>query len=134
MQFEPTFLAAEPFPIPLHAFFSLIALVLGAVQLALRKGTGLHRALGYVWVTSMALVAFSGLFIHQIRLIGPFSPIHLLSVTVLMMLAVSIRAARRGDIERHRKSMTYMYVLGLVLTGGFTLLPGRAMNAVFFGG
>ncbi|MCI5096930.1 MAG: DUF2306 domain-containing protein [Rhodobacteraceae bacterium] len=134
MQFEPGVLAAEPFPIPPHAIFALIALTLGAVQLLLRKGTGLHRTLGYTWVTSMAIVAASGLFIHEIRLFGPFSPIHLLSVFVLVMLFVSIRAARRGDMERHRKTMIYMYILGLVLTGGFTLLPGRAMHAVFFGG
>jgi uncharacterized membrane protein len=126
-------LLAEPLPIAPHALFALLALVIGAVQLRARKGTHSHKYLGYLWVGSMAIVAASGLFIHEIRLVGPFSPIHLLSLFVLVMLVVSIRAARQRDIERHRKTMIYMYVLGLVLTGAFTLLPGRAMHAVLFG-
>jgi len=134
MHFDPGLLMAEPLPIAPHALFALLAFVIGAVQLGARKGTISHRYLGYLWVGSMATVAASGLFIHEIRLLGPFSPIHLLSLFVLVMLVVSIRAARRRDIERHRKTMIYMYVLGLVLTGAFTLLPGRAMHSVLFGG
>ena len=134
MQFEPSLLLSEHFPIPPHAMFALIALAAGAVQLSARKGTIRHKYLGYFWVSCMAIVAFSGLFIHEIRLIGPFSPIHLLSVFVLLMLVRSIRAARRRDLETHRQSMIYMYLLGLILTGAFTLLPGRAMHTVFFGG
>lgn len=134
MQFEPGLLFSEPFPTPPHAVFALIALVIGAIQLSARKGTSGHRYLGYLWVGCMTIVAATGFFIHEIRLIGPYSPIHLLSLFVLVMLVVSIRAARRRDIERHRKSMIYMYVLGLLLTGAFTLLPGRAMHGVLFGG
>lgn len=126
-------LMAAPFPIAPHALFALLALVVGAVQLRARKGTLSHKYLGYLWVGSMATVAASGLFIHEIELVGPFSPIHLLSLFVLVMLFVSIRAAKRRDMEVHRKSMIYMYVLGLVLTGAFTLLPGRAMHTVLFG-
>lgn len=133
MNFNPGLLLAEPLPIAPHALFALLALVIGAVQLRMRKGTHSHKYLGYLWVGSMAIVATSGLFIHEFALVGPFSPIHLLSLFVLVTLVVSIRAARRRDMERHRKTMIYMYVLGLVLTGAFTLLPGRAMYAVLFG-
>jgi len=45
------------------------------------KGTRNHRTLGYIWVGLMVIVAFSGLYIHVLKLVGPFSPIHLLSAT-----------------------------------------------------
>ncbi|OED50101.1 hypothetical protein AB838_03720 [Rhodobacteraceae bacterium (ex Bugula neritina AB1)] len=133
IQFDPGSLLSEPFPVPPHAILAIVALGIGAVQLFARKGTTQHRLLGYVWTGCMAFVALTSLFIHEIRVMGPFSPIHLLSLFVLVALLVSIRAARRNNLERHRKGMVYMYVLGLLLTGAFTLLPGRAMHTVFFG-
>ena len=42
----------------------------------------------------MVIVAFSGFFIHVLKLVGPFSPIHLLSVLTLTSLWYAIRAAR----------------------------------------
>jgi hypothetical protein len=46
-------------------------------------------------VALMATVAGSGLFIWTIRLWAPFSPIHLLSVLVLVMLWRGVRARRQ---------------------------------------
>ena len=60
--------------IPLHAFAAMAAFVLGAVQLAAPKGTLPHRTLGWVWVALMLAVAISSFWIHQIRLLGPWSP------------------------------------------------------------
>jgi len=64
--------------IPVHAFAAMAAFALGVVQLAAPKGTLPHRTLGWIWVALMAVVAVSSLWIHEIRLVGPFSPIHLL--------------------------------------------------------
>ena len=66
--------------IPLHAFAAMAAFALGVVQLAAPKGTLPHRTLGWIWVLLMAFVAASAFWIHQIRLWGPWSPIHLLSI------------------------------------------------------
>jgi uncharacterized membrane protein len=74
------------------------------------------------------------LFIHTLKVIGPFSPIHLLSVLALGSLWFAVRAARAGNIVRHRAIMRSLYIFALILTGAFTLLPGRAMHAVVFGG
>ena len=43
----------------------------------------------------MAAVAISSFWIHEIRLVGPFSPIHLLSIftPVMLVLAVVARPA-----------------------------------------
>lgn len=123
----------EPAPIPTHALLAFAALGLGAVQLALPKGTLPHRVVGYVWVALMASIAVTGLFIHGIRVVGPFSPLHLLSLYVLYGLFTSIRHARLGNIAKHRAYMRQMYFFALVVAGAFTLLPGRAVNALFFG-
>ena len=120
-------------PIPAHALLALGALLIGAVQFALPKGTIVHRSLGYLWVGAMAFVAASRFFINEFRWVGPFGPIHLLSCLVLVTLWRSIAAARRYDIARHRSEMIQLYGFGLILTGAFTLMPGRIMHAVFFG-
>lgn len=125
---------AEPFPIPPHAMFALTALGLGFLQLVMPKGTRLHRLIGYVWALLMAGTAITALFIHEIRVWGAFSPIHLLIPVTLISLWLAISAARQGNIERHRKIMLLLFFLALVVTGFFTLLPGRVMYAVFFGG
>ena len=87
---------SAPQPIPVHAIAALVAMVLDGLQLWEPKGTRNHRTLGYIWVGLMAIVAFSGFFIHVLKLVGPFSPIHLLSVLTLASLWHAIRAARRG--------------------------------------
>jgi uncharacterized membrane protein len=80
--------------IPLHAFAAMGAFVLGLVQFAAPKGTLPHRTIGWIWVGLMAAVAISSSWIHQIRLVGPWSPIHLLSIFVLVMLPLAVwRAA-----------------------------------------
>lgn len=117
----------------LHALTALFAVVLGGIQLATRKGTTRHRYSGRLWVGIMALVALSSFGINEFRMLGPFSVIHLLSLLVLYSLWQSIRAVRNGDIALHRKIMVQLYVLALVLTGAFTMFPGRVFYRVFFG-
>jgi uncharacterized membrane protein len=82
----------------------------------------------------MTLVALSSFWIHELRVIWIFSPIHLLSVFTLLMLPRAVFAARRGDIALHRTIMRALFFMGLVLPGLFTFLPGRTMHAVLFGG
>jgi len=81
----------------------------------------------------MALVAVSSFWIHDIRMIGPFSPIHLLSIFTLAMLVVAVMHARRHRVDRHRKAMTTIFIGALIIAGVFTFLPGRIMHAVAFG-
>lgn len=127
-------LLTHPQPIPAHAFMAIGALVAGGAQFLLPKGRGAHRALGWLYVVLMGAVAVSGLFITELRWIGPFSPIHLLSVLALYTLFRAVDAAYRRDIAAHSRAMGWLYGLGLVLTGALTLLPGRAMHAALFGG
>ena len=119
--------------IPVHAFAAMAAFALGLVQFAAPKGTLPHRTIGWIWVGLMAIVAASSLWIHEIRLFGPWSPIHLLSIFTLIMLPIAVWRARRHRVADHRRIMTMTLVGALVIAGLFTLLPGRIMHAVVFG-
>ncbi|MBD8875652.1 DUF2306 domain-containing protein [Roseibium polysiphoniae] len=116
-----------------HALAALTAFVLGAVQLAAPKGTLPHRTLGYVWVILMLWIAGSSFFIYEIRLWGPFSPIHILSLLALFGLISGVLEARRKDIREHRKTMILLYTGALLIAGFFALMPGRTMRTVLFG-
>ena len=119
--------------IPIHAFAAIAAFVLGVVQLAAPKGTLPHRTLGWIWSGLMVSVAISSFWIHQIRLVGPWSPIHLLSIFVLIMVPLAVWRAHRHRVADHRGIMISVFSGALVIAGLFTLLPGRIMHAVVFG-
>jgi uncharacterized membrane protein len=120
--------------IQLHVAAAVSALVLGTVQLVSPKGTLPHRSIGVIWIALMATVAISSFWIHAIRLWGPFSPIHLISIFVLVMLPVALYDAHTHHVRAHRRAMIGLFFGGLVVAGLFTLAPGRIMHAVVFGG
>jgi uncharacterized membrane protein len=119
--------------IPIHAFAAMTAFALGLVQFAAPKGTLPHRTLGWIWVGLIALVAISSFWINQIRLVGPWSPIHLLSIFTLTMLPLAVWRAHTHQVAAHRRMMIGLFSGALVIAGLFTLLPGRIMHAVVFG-
>lgn len=119
--------------IQVHAASILAVIVLTPVQWLLPKGTRLHRTIGWTWVVLMAVACLSSFFVHTIRTIGPFSPIHVLSITTLVSVALAVSAARAGQVGRHRWVMGLVVLGGLVVAGGFTLKPGRIMHEVVFG-
>jgi uncharacterized membrane protein len=119
--------------IPLHAFAAMAAFVLGLVQFAAPKGTLPHRTVGWIWVGLMAFVAASSFWIHKIRLVGPWSPIHLLSIFTLLMLPLAVWRARTHRVTGHRRIMILIFSGALVIAGLFTLVPGRIMHTVIFG-
>lgn len=132
MTLEPLLFA--PPVIQLHAAAAAATILLTLLILTRARGTRAHRRLGWAWVVAMGTTAVSGFGIVSGGLIGPFGPIHLLSALVLTGLVIALRAARRGDVATHRGWMLGMVWGGLVIAGGFTLLPGRIMHAVLFGG
>lgn len=116
-----------------HALTAIAAFALGAVQLAAPKGVLPHKVLGYVWVALMLWIAGSSFFIYDIRMLGPFSPIHFLSVLVLFGLFSGVREARRKHVREHRKTMYMLYSGALIIAGFFAFVPGRLMHRVLFG-
>lgn len=133
VQFMQPLLEAAPM-VQAHVTAAFLALVLAPVILIRRKGGVAHRWLGRFWVLAMAATAISSFWVQDIRLVGPWSPIHLLSILTLVSLTLGLRAAIRRDITLHRQIMESLAFWALGVTGLFTLLPGRTMNAVLFGG
>lgn len=132
MSLEP--LLQAPIAIQIHAFSALAAFPLGAFVLWRKKGTQLHRLLGRIWVVLMLVVATSALFINEIRMIGPFSPIHIFAVVTYVSLGQAMWAiVVRKNVAAHRAGMQGTYLYALMLAGAFTFLPGRRMHAVLFG-
>jgi uncharacterized membrane protein len=131
MTLEPL-LQASPV-IQVHAFAAMAAFALGIVQFVAPKGTIPHRTLGWIWVALMVLVSGMAFFIHELRVWGPWSPIHLLAIFTLVMLPLAVWHARRHAVDRHRWSMIGIFTGGLVIAGLFTFFPGRIMYHVVAG-
>ena len=131
MSLEP--LLAAPLATRVHAFAAMAAFALGAAQLAAPKGTVPHRTIGWIWVLLMVTVAMTSFWIHDLRVWGEWSPIHLLSIFTLIVLPIAVWRARRHRVADHRRIMILIFVGALVIAGLFTFLPGRVMHAVVFG-
>src|SRR5207244_4737652 len=110
-------LTNAPVAIQLHAYAAMAAFVLGLAQLAGVKGTTRHRALGYTWVGLMLVVAISAFWIHELRLWGPWSPIHLLAIFTLTMLPIGVYRARSHNVQAHRFTMLGLFVGALLIAG-----------------
>ena len=125
-------LFAQAQPIPLHAVAAMAAIILGGVQFYMKKGGILHKLIGRTWIGLMIVVSVSSFFIHKIELWGAYSPIHLLSAWTIFSLGLAIYYVRVGNIKRHKQVMIALYGLALLLTGLFTLMPGRVMHQIVF--
>ncbi len=123
-----------------HVIAAFVALVLGAFVLWRRKGDERHRWMGRAWVATMAVVALSSFGISTIGVVGPFSPIHLLSIYTLLSLATGVGVflwpssmSRVARIRTHRITMQTLYASALLIAGGFTFLPFRFLGRMTFG-
>lgn len=120
-----------PLAIQIHVAAAALALATTAIVALLRKGSQTHVVIGRIWVAAMVVVGVGSFWITGAD--GRFSWIHGLSVLSLASIASGMVARRRGQIMRHKWSMIGAS-LGLVGAGAATLLPGRIMHAVAFGG
>lgn len=125
-------IARQGLALQLHLFSALTALAIGTVLMVRPKGVALHRVLGWTWVAAMAVTAVSSLFLASFTG-GRFGPVHLLSGWTVIALPMAVAAIKRRDVKRHRRTMTGLFVGGLLLAGALTFIPGRLMWRVFFG-
>ena len=118
-----------------HLATALGALALGLFMLLRRKGTRSHRLLGWTWVALMGSTALASAFIRDYRLpnLWGYTPIHLFTATVAVMLPLAMVHIRRGNVRGHRRTMTGLYLGACVLAGLFTLLPGRFLGSLLWG-
>ena len=116
--------------VALHLAAALAALLLGIAILTRRKGTFNHRTLGWSWIALMAGAALSSVFIRDYRIpnIAGYTPIHLLTLTVAVLLPLAIWHIRRGNVSAHRRTMTGLYIGGCIVAGLFALAPARFLG------
>lgn len=124
--------------IAIHMSAAIAATAIGPVALWARRGRlqrpRLHRAFGYAWVTLMVATAVSALFIRSSNLpnIAGYTPIHLLVPVTLFGLLGAFVALARGQIARHKKIMTGIYIGACLVAGVFTLTPDRYLGQLLW--
>ncbi len=98
-----------------HLISGIFALVLGGLVIILKKGTKIHKKVGYFYVFSMIVLIISSFGIY--RLFGKFGLFHffsLISTTTLLLgiLPMLKKVRTPKDVEIHFKRM-YWSVVGL---------------------
>ncbi len=119
--------------IQLHTWTAILALVLGIWVLTRPKGNTPHRWTGRFWLVLMLAAVLSSFFIHELRMWGPWSPIHILSVITLALLVRAYLAIRQRKVALHAGLMKAAFYNALLVATFFTFLPGRIMHDVVFG-
>jgi uncharacterized membrane protein len=102
-----------------HIVSGISALVFGLLVFLTRKGTRLHRQLGYAYFFNMLGLNISALLIY--RLTGDFGPFHGMALASLLTLIAGFVPAylhlpRGRWLEFHYQFMNWSYV-GLVAAG-----------------
>ena len=122
------------------AYLHLVTVVpcffLGAWLLARRKGTAMHKRLGRVYAVLMLFTALITLVMPAEvgpALLGHFGFIHLFSVLVFVSIPLAVVSIRRGNLRAHRGHMLGVYFGGILIAGGFALVPGRLLHGWLFG-
>lgn len=133
------FTRLSPLEIQAHWVAALVAFALGLVIFSLKKGTRLHKALGWTYVAAMAITAGSAVLIREIGPSGAtpslfgFSPIHLFVPLTFFGIGGALIAIRNGDVKRHRARMIGVFFGALLIAGLFTFAPGRRVYMLLFG-
>jgi uncharacterized membrane protein len=122
-----------PVVIPFHAALAFAAIFLGAAQFLAPKRALPHRCAVGLGHSDDARRRKLALHPYDPD-VGPWSPIHPLSLFTLAVVPVAVWRARRHDAGTHRQAMIWIFTLALVATEQFTLAPGRIMNELVFGG
>tara|TARA_B110000211_G_C14042217_1_gene537261 strand:- start:172 stop:570 length:399 start_codon:yes stop_codon:yes gene_type:complete len=112
------------------------AFLIGTYIMLTKKGSGQHKFLGRIYMVLMLFTASVTLFMSaQVgpKLVDHFGFIHLLSVLVLYSVPSAYFAIKAGDVNKHKRHMIALYVGGMLVAGGFTLVPGRFLGDLLFG-
>jgi uncharacterized membrane protein len=79
--------------------------------------------------------AISGLFIRDYQLpnIAGYTPIHLLIPVTIFSIYRAFNFLVHGNYKGHQLTMQWTYGLACIVTGLFTLLPGRYLGQMLWG-
>ena len=117
-----------------HTIFAILAIPLGLLIFLKKKGTFLHKRLGWFWILCLVIVSISAVFIQTKP--GQFSIIHLLIPSTLISLIYAIWSIKKFKEKKYRYSHIYsmigVYLGALITAGTFTLMPGRIIHSLLF--
>jgi uncharacterized membrane protein len=119
-----------------HLATVLLAMGIGVYLMANRKGTPVHRQLGWIYAGAMFITGVVTLFIPRLPVgphLGPFGPLHLFSAFTLYGVPAALLAARRGNWSLHGRIMAGLFIGGVGIAGVAAFMPGRLMHQIFFG-
>jgi uncharacterized membrane protein len=125
-------IAGLSLPIKIHLATAVGALVLGGVLMTVRKGRTFHRVAGWAWVSLVSVTAGATLFITSLNH-GSWSFLHLFTAWTLFVLPLAVLAAKRRDVQRHRRTMTGLFYGGFAINLFIAFFPGRALWMTFLG-
>lgn len=123
----------------LHTSAAVLSVLVGAVVLFARKGTGFHRACGRTYVVAILVMIVSSFFVTEIR--DEWSLFHAVSILTAALVLFGwwqpvFGRSRSGWVRRHMLSMQLSYLV-LIVTGtaqffDYLPLPNDALNAIVF--
>lgn len=121
-----------PMAVWLHLAGVVIALALTPAILWQKRGTRLHRRLGYVWASAMFVSAIDSFWILETNH-GHFSVIHLLSAFVAVQTPRLVLTARAHDHAAHRRTVRGLVIGGLLTAGTLTFPFHRLLGRWLLG-
>ena len=90
-----------------HALIGLVALLVGLAVITLPKGTRLHRKVGFAYVTAMAALNLTALWIFDLT--GRFNPFHFAAI-------ISLATIIAGWLPvAYRRPREWMVLHGIVM-------------------
>jgi uncharacterized membrane protein len=78
----------------------------------------------------MVIVCVTSFWIQDLRVWGPWRPIHVLAIFTLCVLPFAILHGRGYRVIQHRNAMISMFLAALVIAGLFTFVPDHARGCV----
>ena len=118
--------------ITIHLTFACLVIVIGLIQLLMKKGTATHKRVGRLWMVSMLIVAISSFGISKgFDWFYGYGPIHSLSLWVIFCVGISTYSARIGRINRHKRYAVGAYIGSIGAGFGALLVPDRLLSDLF---
>lgn len=115
--------------IQIHLFVVIPSIILGLINLTLKKGSAFHKANGKIWVTLMLVAAFSSFFIMPT---GSHTWLHLFAIVVIISVTVGVVAIRKSNQRLHVHCMFGAYVGTVISAVVAASTSGRLLHKLLF--
>jgi len=120
----------------IHLATVIPSFLIGTLLLVIKKGTGIHKIFGRVYMILMMVTALITLFMPArvgATFLNHFGWIHSFSFLTIYTVPTAYWAIKKGNVRAHKRKMILLYFGAIVIAGGFTFYPGRYLHHLFFG-